>query len=170
MPRRHVLSSLSVLAAALLVAGCGGKSSTSTVSTADWAGSVCTALTTWKTSIDSTLRTLRSDPISITSLQTASDQVGSANKTLADTLEQAGKPDTSAGEKAMASLGRFQTQITAEQDKISTAVEEAFSAIPLPDAIPTAVPVVLGSFKALGTALRGLSGAFDRAGACRALS
>ncbi len=43
---------LTGLAAAFLLAGCGSKgTTTSTASTADWAGSVCTAITTWKTSV-----------------------------------------------------------------------------------------------------------------------
>jgi hypothetical protein len=162
-----------VLAAVLLVAGCGGKSTNSPTSTADWTGSVCSALTAWKTSIRSTLDSLRAETISITSLQSASDEVKSANQTLADALKNAGEPNTRAGRKTNEALDKLLTQITTEQDRIDTAVNEAWSSIPLPTAIPTATPVVLGSFKALESAapttFEQLPSAFNRARACHAL-
>jgi hypothetical protein len=171
-----------LLAAVVLLAGCGSKATASRTSSADWAESVCTALTTWKTSIDSAAESLRAGTISITALQSASDQVNSANRNLAGTLANVGKPNTSAAGPAKQSLDRFVAQITTEQDRISTAVNEAWSSVPLPNAITTASPVVLGSLEALGTEVSEtfnrlqtldapgeLSSAFNQAGSCQAL-
>jgi hypothetical protein len=173
--------SLLVLAAVLLVASCGSKTPSPAASTPDWATSVCTALNAWTTSIGSAVDSVRPGSISITSLQSVADDVKSANQNLAYALKNVGEPNTSAGGQAKGSLDRFLRQATTEQDKISTAVNEAWGSIPLPDAIPTAAPVVLGSLKALGTAVSTtfgqletldapgeLSRAFKHASACHA--
>ncbi len=168
-----------LLVAALLVAGCGSKSTTtSTESTTDWAGSLCTAITTWKTSITSAVDSVKSGSVSKSSLQKAADQVKSANQTFADTVKGLGKPDTKAGAQAKDSLDQLSTNITTEQDKISTEIDGATSVV----GIITAAPVILDSLKTMGTdvtdtfkhlqtldASGELSSAFDQASSCQSL-
>ena len=167
------------LAAALLFAGCGSKgTTTSTTSTADWAGSVCTAITTWKTSVNSAVDSVTSGTISKSSLQDAADQVKSADQTFADTIKNLGKPNTKAGAQAQQSLDQLSTDINTEQQKISTAIGGATGV----SGIVAAAPGVLGSLKTMATdvsttfkqlqtldASGELSSAFDQASACQTL-
>ena len=176
---RKVIPILLGLAAALLVGGCGSKgTTTSTTSTADWAGSLCTAITTWKTSVNSAVDSVSSGNISKSSLQSAADQVESANRSFADSIKNLGKPNTKAGAQAKQSLDQLSTEITTEQEKISTAIAGATSVT----GIIAAAPVVLGSLKTMGTdvsttfkqlqaldASGELSSAFNQASACQSL-
>ena len=170
---------LTGLAAALLFAGCGSKgTTTSTASTADWAGSVCTAITTWKASVNSAVDSVKSGSISKSSLQDAADQVKSADQTFADSIKNLDKPNTKAGSQAKQSLDQLSTDITTEQQKISTAIEGVTSVV----GIVTAAPVVLDSLKTMATDVSTtfkqlqtldtsgeLSSAFDQASACQTL-
>jgi len=167
------------LATALLCAGCGSKgTTTSTESTSDWAGNLCTAITTWKTSVNSAVDSVTSGGISKSSLQDAAAQVKAADQTLADTLKNLGKPDTKAGAQAKQSLDQLSTEISTEQQKISAAIGGVTSVT----GIVAAAPVVLDSLKTMGTdvsttfkqlqsldASGELSSAFDQASACQAL-
>jgi hypothetical protein len=170
---------LTGLASALLFAGCGSKgTTTSTTSTADWAGSVCTAITTWKTSVNSAVDSVKSGTISKSSLQDAADQVKSADQTFADTVKGLGKPNTRAGSQAKQSLDQLSTDITTEQQKISTAIDGVTSVTGLLAAAPTVLDSlktmateVSTTFKQLQTldASGELSSAFDQASACQTL-
>jgi hypothetical protein len=171
---------LTGLAAAFLLAGCGSKgTTTSTASTADWAGSVCTAITTWKTSVTSAVDSVKSGTISKSSLQDAADQVKSADQTFADSIKNLDKPNTKAGSQAKQSLDQLSTDITTEQQKISTAIEGVTSVV----GIVTAAPIVLDSLKTMATDVSTtfkqlrtldtsgeLSSAFDQASACQSLT
>ena len=170
---------LAGLAAAVLFAGCGSKgTTTSTTSTADWAGSVCTAITTWKTSINSAVDSVQSGTISKSSLQDAAAQVKSADQTFADTVKNLSKPNTKAGAQAKQSLDQLSNDINTEQQKISSAIDGVTSV----SGIIAAAPVVLGSLKTMATNVSTtfkqlqtldtsgeLSRAFDQASACQTL-
>jgi hypothetical protein len=167
------------LAAALLFAGCGSKgTTTSTESTADWAGNLCTAITTWKTSVNSAVDSVKSGGISKSSLQDSADQVKAADQTFADTLKNLGKPNTKAGAQAKQSLDQLSTDISTEQQKISAAISGVASVT----GIVAAAPVVLASLETMSTdvsttfkqlqsldASGELSSAFDQASECQAL-
>ena len=90
---------LPVLAVALLAAGCGG-SDDETSGASDWANSVCSAVSTWKTSVSSAATSIQGGNLSENSLESAVDDVTDATKTLADDLKDAGTPDTADGQKA----------------------------------------------------------------------
>jgi hypothetical protein len=170
---------LTGLAAGLLFVGCGSKgTTTSTTSAVDWAGSVCTAITTWKTSVNSAVESVTSGTISKSSLQDAADQVKSADQTFSDTVKNLGKPNTKAGAQAKQSLDQLSTDISTEQQKISTAIGGATGV----SAMVAAAPGVIGSLKTMATdvsttfkqlqtldASGELSSAFDQASACQTL-
>jgi hypothetical protein len=180
MLRTMVPMLLTGLAAGLLFAGCGSKSTTtSTQSTADWAGSVCTAITTWKTSVNSAVTSVKNGNLSKSSIQDAADQVKSADQAFADTLKGLGKPNTKAGAQAKQSLDQLSTDISTEQQKISTAISGATSV----SGIVAAAPVVLDALKSMATdvsttfkqlqtldASGELSSGFSQATACQPLT
>ena len=74
---RATFDVLAGLAAAVLSRAAAASTTTSTTSTADWAGSVCTAITTWKTSINSAVDSVQSGTISKSSLQDAAAKIES---------------------------------------------------------------------------------------------
>ncbi len=136
MGRRAVYPACLLAAGALLVAGCGGSSEES--ATTQWADGLCSALTTWTSSVSSVGDTLKQGDLSKDSLKTAADEVTGATSTLADDLKGLGKPDTEAGQQAKDSLdqlaGELETdvkQIEGEVDDVSgvSGVTSALSAV-----------------------------------------
>ena len=69
-PKR--LGLIPVALAAVLVAGCGGSggSSSSSPSATEWANSLCSAITTWSTSVQASAQTLQGGNLSADSLKT----------------------------------------------------------------------------------------------------
>ena len=181
--RTTVATVLLCAVTALLLAACGSKGTTtstaSTASTADWAGGVCSATTTWKSSVTSAVDSAQSGTLSKDSLQKAADQVDTATKTFTDTVKGLGNPNTKAGAQAKQLLDELSTQIDTERQKIDDAIGGATSV----SAIVSAAPVVLGSLQAMGTDVTNtfkqfraldasgeLSKAFDQSSACKALT
>jgi hypothetical protein len=181
--RTRVATLLLCAVTALLLAGCGSKGTTtstaSTASTADWADGVCSAITTWKSSVTSAVDSAQSGTLSKDSLRKAADQVDSATKTFTDTVKGLGKPNTKAGAQAKQLLDDLSAQIDTERKKIDDAIGGATSV----SAILSAAPVVLGSLQAMGTDVTNtfkqlraldasgeLSTAFDESSACKTLT
>lgn len=90
---------LAALAGALLAAGCGG-SEDETSGAAEWASSVCSTMTTWATSVSTATASLQGGNLSENSLEAAVEDITDATKTLADELQDVGKPDTEDGQQA----------------------------------------------------------------------
>lgn len=111
-----------VLVLAVLAAGCGSKSSEPT-STADWADGVCSAITTWKSSIQSGADSLKGGNLTQDSLKSAGDDVKSATDTLESDLKDLGKPDTQAGQQAKDSIDQLSSDLKTDSDSIKTAVD-----------------------------------------------
>ena len=124
---------LPVLVAALLAAGCG-SSDDETSGASDWASSVCSAVSTWKTSVSSAATSIQDGNLSENSLESAVDDVTDATKTLADDLKDAGRPDTADGQKAKDVVDQLADEIEDGAQKIGDAIDgagllEAISAI-----------------------------------------
>ena len=105
--------------AALLAADCGGSndsgdSSTDASPTAEWADGLCSAISTWTTSISSIVDPIKSGDISEGSLTTAVDDARSATETLTSDLEELGKPDTEAGQEAKDTVDKLSTDLNAK--------------------------------------------------------
>jgi hypothetical protein len=168
------------LAAVLVAAGCGSKgtTTTTTTSTADWANSLCSAITTWQSSVNSAVSSVNGGNVTKPKLQTAANDVITATQTLADTVKNLGKPNTKSGAQAKQSLDQLSTQISDEQKKIKTAISGVNSV----SGVIAAAPTVLASLQAMGAAVSStfaqlrkldasgeLSSAFSQAGACKTL-
>lgn len=174
-----------VLAATLLLASACGKSSSSSsssgsgsTSTADWANGLCTAITTWTSSIRKTGNSLRSGNLDQASLKNAANEFQSSTKQLADDLKALGKPDTSAGQQAKSSVDKLAGQIQSDADKIKSAVKGASGAAGAQQALTTIAGTLTQmssqlstTFSELGTldAKGELQSAFKKAPACSSL-
>ena len=110
-----------VAAAALAAAGCGGDDSEVSAST-QWAGDLCTAVNTWRNEIAATASTLASNPTREGLEQAASD-AESTTKTLIDTVEGLGAPDTTSGQEARATVDSLASSLQSDVETIRGAVE-----------------------------------------------
>jgi phage shock protein A len=117
-----------VLAAVLLASGCGGgggSSSSDTKPAEDWANSVCSAITTWTSSVRQTGNDLRSGSVNKDSLNKAVNDFESSTKQLASDLKGLGRPDTSSGQKAQASVEKLANEIQSDANKIKSEIKGA---------------------------------------------
>ena len=120
----RLLGVAAVAALVFLAAACGGggKSATTTTaaggsSTVQWANGVCSAFTTWKTSLENIETSVASQP-SKSALEQAGKGIKSATETLTHSLKQLGKPDTAAGEAAKKNLNMLATTLQNDLNKI----------------------------------------------------
>lgn len=120
----RLLGAAAATALVLTAAACGGggKSETTTTaaaaggsSTVQWAGGVCSALTTWKTSIQNIH--LTGHPKG-SALEEAGNQVEEATQTLAQSLKKLGKPDTAQGQAAKEGVDSLATVLSNDVAKI----------------------------------------------------
>ncbi len=125
-----------VLVLAVLAAGCGSKSSEPT-SPADWADGVCSAITTWKSSITSSADSLKGGNLTQDSLKSAGDDMKSATDTLESDLKDLGKPDTQSGQQAKDSLDQLSSDLKTDSDSIKTAVDDVTDLSGVPAAATT---------------------------------
>ncbi len=116
-----------VFAAVLLSSGCGGggSSSSNTKPAEDWANSVCSAITTWTSSVRQTGNDLRSGTVNKDSLNKAVNEFQSSTTQLSDDLKGLGRPDTASGQKAQASVDKLANEIQTDADQIKTEIKGA---------------------------------------------
>lgn len=123
------------LVAVLVVAGCGSSGSSSSSSTPSatqtWANGLCSAITTYSTTLKETGATLKAGNYSTESLDQASAAVKSATSTLSTTLQGLGRPNTVSGAVVHSTLATLATSLQADAQKIkgSTAGESAVAAV-----------------------------------------
>jgi hypothetical protein len=121
---------VAVVALATLAAGCGGKSSSSqstsaaSTSAADWANGLCSAVSTWSTSVQTSTTSLKGN-VTESSLKSASADVTKATDEFVNDLKGLGTPDTEAGKKAKETLDTLAGQLKTNVQTIDKAVNEA---------------------------------------------
>ena len=120
---------VAVVALATLAAGCGGKSSSSqstsaaSTSAADWANGLCSAVSTWSTSVQTTTTSLKGN-VTEDSLKSASAGVTKATDEFVNDLKGLGTPDTDSGKKAKETLDTLAGQLKTNVQTIDKAVKE----------------------------------------------
>lgn len=125
LSRRSIVAA-TVAGVALLAAGCGSSSDSSsgdTSPTTEWADSLCTAVNTWKASITSIVDPIKNGDISKDSLTTAVDDARGATDALISDLEGLGKPDTEAGQEAKDSVDKLSTDLQSEVATIESELD-----------------------------------------------
>jgi hypothetical protein len=121
---------VAVVAVATLAAGCGGKSSSSqstsaaSTSAADWANGLCSAVSTWSTSVQTSTTSLKGN-VTESSLKSASADVTKATDEFVTDLKDLGTPDTESGKKAKETLDTLAGQLKTNVQMIDKAVNEA---------------------------------------------
>ena len=147
---------LAVLAAGvLLAAGCGGDDDTPAAT--EWADSVCSAMSAWIESVSSATESLGEGGLSEDGLESAVDDVREATETLADDLQDAGRPDTEAGQEAEALLEGLAGDVDQNRQELESAIE----GVSAPSDILNAISLITGT---LSTMAEQVAGAFEQLG------
>jgi uncharacterized protein YoxC len=130
--RSTLLPAVLAVVLVVLVAGCG-KSKPKTAT--DWANSVCSDVSTWKSSLADATNSLQGGNVSKDSLQSAVNDAKDATSTLTKDLKSLGKPPTESGAKAQQTVQTLSNQInegvSTIQNTISsvTTVSNALNAV-----------------------------------------
>ncbi len=109
--------------AAVLVLGasaCGGsdESQSSASPTVTWADGVCSALSTYKTSLKETASTLKSGGVSTEGFEAMAQGVQEATKTFQDDLQQLDQPQTQAAQTVSQTLTDLSTALSNDAEAI----------------------------------------------------
>src|SRR5262245_12009552 len=114
---------VAVVALGVLAAGCGGKSSSSGTTSADnWANSLCSSISSWSTSVQSTTSSLQGN-VTKESLDSASSDIAKSTNKFVDELKGLGTPETESGKKAKESLDTLAGELEQDVKKIQDAVK-----------------------------------------------
>jgi len=176
--RAPSLAAVAVVVVALTVAGCGGKKN-DTTSTQDWANGVCTAFTTWKSSLTDLQKTVKSGGLTQQSLNSAVNGAQDATNTLAKDLKKLGKPDTQAGQQAKDDIQQLSDELSSGSKTISDAMSNAKGATGFLTAVSTVSSTLASMATEIQTTVTNLQKldpkgelekAFKSAPACKSLT
>ena len=106
---------------ALAASGCGGDDEVPAAT--QWAGDLCTAVNTWRSSIATTASTLTQNPTR-EGLQQAADDAKATTDTLIDTVKGLGSPGTESGEEAKNAVDSLASDLRTDVEAIQSAVED----------------------------------------------
>ena len=171
-PRRlGLLAVVLVLVATPALAGCGGDEENATE---QWAGEVCSQLSTWVTGVEEAIKPLTDNPLSLdkTAVQVATEDVKGATDELVDSLADLGRPETEAGEQAKSELDELATQLQQQIDDVEQAAESgSLSLVTVTSALAAASAAVRSSFESIQSLDGGeeLRDGFEDAAACDSL-
>jgi hypothetical protein len=179
---RLVAALASVLALAVLAAGCGGGGSSSSDSTKppeEWADGVCSAINTWTDSLRSATQSVTGGNLSENSLKQAASDLEDSTAQLKDDLDNLGKPDLASGDKAKQDVDTLSTNISNNVDKINGALKDVQNG----GSIVNAVTTVTSTIQTMGTQVQTtfndlksldpageLKSAFENASSCKSAS
>jgi hypothetical protein len=167
---RHLglLAVVLALATMPVLAGCGGDDESASE---QWAGDVCSELSTWVTSVEEAVRSLTDNPLSLdkASVQAATEDVREATDELVDGLTGLGPPETEDGEQARSELDELGSQLGEQLDDVEQAAETgSLSLVTVTNALAAAASAVRSTFESLQSLDAGqeLRDGFENAGSC----
>ena len=170
MPSRHLglLAVVLALATMTAAAGCGSDEESSTE---QWAGSVCSQLSTWVTGVEEAIRPLVENPLSLdqAAVQAATKDVKGATDDLVDGLADLGPPETENGAQARSELDDLEAQLRQQVDAVEQASESgSLSLATVTSAIATAASAVRSTYESIKSLDSGdeLRNAFENADSC----
>jgi len=180
MSKRALIAATVVLVAAL-AAGCGSSSSSSsgTTPTSEWADGLCSAITTWTSSLTSIGDTIKQGGVTKDSLSSAIDDAQTSTDTFTSSLKDLGKPDTDAGQKAKDSVDQLASDIDDDMQTIQDAVGNAKGATGVLTAVSTISTTLKTAGQQVSSTIQGfqsldakgeLESAFKAAPSCKGLT
>jgi hypothetical protein len=169
--RLGVLAVVLALAALPALGGCGGDDESAGE---QWAGSVCSELNTWVTSVETAVTSLSGNPLSLDkeALQSATADVKGATDELVDGLAALGPPETEAGDQAKSELDALGTQLQQQVDEVEQEADAgSLSIVTVTAALSTASSAVKSTYESLQSIDSDgeLRDGFENAGSCDSL-
>ena len=166
--RLGLLAVVLALATISAVAGCGGDEENASE---QWAGDVCSQLSTWVTSVQDAVSSLTANPLSLdkAAVQAATKDVKAATDELVNGLADLGPPQTDSGEQAKSELDDLGSQL---QQQVGQVEQEAkagsLSLVTVTSALATASSAVRSTYDSLQSLDTGgeLRDGFENAGSC----
>jgi ABC-type Na+ efflux pump permease subunit len=171
-PRRlGLLAVVLVLVATPALAGCGGEEESASE---EWAGGVCSELSTWVTEVEEAVTSLTADALSLdqAAVQEATEDVRAATDELVAGLAGLEPPETEAGERARSELDELGTQLTEQLEEVEQAAESgSLELVAVTTALATAAAAVTSTFESLQSLDAGeeLGDGFENASSCDSL-
>jgi methyl-accepting chemotaxis protein len=165
---------LSVLAAVVLLAGCGGDESSASE---DYANGVCSSLSSWVTDVQETVQSITDAGLATSreDIQTAFDQTKDATDTLVGDLEGLGPPETEDGQQAKSELDALTTELGQQLDVIQEALDSGGGVTAIAAEVSSAVSAAASAVNTTYQDLRGLDpggelqDAFENSDDCKSL-
>jgi uncharacterized phage infection (PIP) family protein YhgE len=169
-PRHLCLLAVVLALATTAVAGCGGDEESASE---QWAGDVCSQLSTWVTDVEEAIRSLTANALSLdkAAVQAAVEDVKGATDELVDRLADLGPPETESGEQAKRELDGLGTQLQQQLDEVEQEAEAgSLSLVTVTSALATAASVVRSTYESIQSLDSGdeLRDAFEDAESCDA--
>ena len=148
---RHLglLALVFALATMPALAGCGGDEESASE---EWAGGVCSELSTWVTSVEEVVTSLTANALSLdkAAVQAATEDVQGATDELVDGLADLGSPETEAGGQARSELDELGTQLQEQLDEVEQAAQTgSLSLVAVTSALATVASSVEATFESL---------------------
>jgi ABC-type transporter Mla subunit MlaD len=164
-----------LLAAAVLLAGCGGDSGSS--ASEDYANDVCGDVSSWVADIEDTLESLGDKGLSVTQedLQAAVDDTKNSTETLVRDLDELDPPETDAGTEAKTELDKLASQLQQQLDTIEQTLNGSGPPLMQVSTITAAVSTAAKEIQSAYDNLKGLDpagelqDAFRNADECKTL-
>jgi ABC-type transporter Mla subunit MlaD len=170
MSRLLALAAVPLSALALVVAGCGGDDGGNAAT--DWAGDVCTAISTWTDSIGDAVNSVQGTGLSRDAVESAADDARAATETFVDELKGLGAPDTESGEEARDTVEQLADEIEQELDALQENVSSASGIVDAVTAVTSTLSAMSDQLTATLNELEQLDvqgeleDAFEQAPAC----
>ena len=166
---------LSVLAAVVVLTGCGGDSGSS--ASEDYANNVCSDLSTWVTDVNGAITSLTDAGLATDrdDVQSSVDQATEATNDLLSSLEGLGQPETDAGEQAKSELDSLGATLRQQIETVEQALDADTGAVALAAAVTAALSTAASAVESTYNDLRGLDpggeleDAFQNADDCESL-
>lgn len=150
-----------------VLAGCGGDDESASE---EWAGDVCSELSTWVTDVEDTIRSLVDQGLDV-DRETVQDAVGDIAQSTDDLVEglgDLGRPETDAAEEAQSELDDLEAELRQQLGDVEESVESGPLAIgTLTSAISTAAAAVSATVENLSGVDDELRAAFESADDCQ---
>jgi len=175
---QRLLALAVVLVVAVLAAGCGGGSD-DTPSAQSWADDVCSAISTWRSSITDAAQSVTDGNVTKESVDNAIGDMKDATNKLTSDLQDLGAPDTEAGDQAKAQADKLSGELQDGAQKIEDAtkgVSGASEALAAVSTITGTLSTMTSQVTAAFNNLQGLDGAaelqeaFRNADSCKDLT
>ena len=155
----------------LSLAGCGSDDESATE---QWAGDVCSELSSWVTDVEDAVRSLTEKGLALerADVEATTEDVKEATDALVDGLAELGPPETEGGEEARSQLDGLGTQLQQQLDDAEQELQSGeLTLVNVTTAIATAASAVSTTFESLQSldVSDELRDAFETAGTCDSL-